>query len=75
LGFIIYNIIMGFKSEVMALSPRTGRPTDNPKGTSIHVRLDKKCEEILNAYCEQEKVSKMEATRRGIKRLEPDLKK
>lgn len=57
------------------MSPRTGRPTDNPKGVSIHVRLDKECEEILKEYCEQEKVSKMEATRRGIKKLKSDIKK
>ena len=57
------------------MSPRTGRPTDNPKGVSIHVRLDKECEEILTAYCEQEQVSRMEATRRGIKKLKSDLKK
>lgn len=57
------------------MSPRTGRPTNNPKGTPIHVRLDKESEEILNAYCEQEKVSKMEAARRGIKKLKSDIKK
>ncbi len=66
---------MGFKSEVMQMSPRTGRPTDNPKGTSIHVRLDKESVDILSAYCEQENVSKMEATRRGIKKLKSDIKK
>ena len=57
------------------MSPRTGRPTNNPKGTPIHVRLDKESEEILNAYCEQEIVSKMEAARRGIKKLKSDIKK
>lgn len=57
------------------MSPRTGRPTDNPKGTSIHVRLDKESEDILAAYCDQEQVSKMEATRRGIKKLKADIKK
>lgn len=57
------------------MSPRTGRPTNNPKGTSIHVRLDKESEEVLNAYCQQENVSKMEATRRGIKKLKSDIKK
>ena len=56
------------------MSPK-GRPTDNPKGAPMHVRLDKECEEILKAYCEQENVSKMEATRRGIKRLKSDIKK
>lgn len=56
------------------MSPRTGRPTDNPKGTPIHVRLDKESEEVLNKYCKQENVSKMEAARRGIKKLKSDLK-
>lgn len=56
------------------MSPRTGRPTDNPKGVSIHVRLDKECDETLKEYCEQEKVSKMEAIRRGIKKLKSDIK-
>lgn len=71
---LVYNSLMGFESEVMRVSPRTGRPTDNPKGVPIHVRLDKESEEILNKYCEQENVSKMEAARRGIKKLKSDLK-
>lgn len=54
---------------------KMGRPTDNPKGVSIHVRLDQEADEILRAYCEQEQVTKMEATRRGIKKLKDDLKK
>ena len=54
---------------------KMGRPTDNPKGTSIHVRLDEECRTILEQYCEQEQVTKMEATRRGIKKLKDDLKK
>lgn len=57
------------------MSPKMGRPTDNPKGAPIHVRLDKESEEILTAYCNQEKVSKMEAARRGIKKLKSDIKK
>lgn len=57
------------------MSPRTGRPTDNPKGVSIHVRLDKECEQILKEYCEQEKVVRTEAIRRGIKKLMPEIKK
>lgn len=57
------------------MSPRTGRPTDNPKGKPIHVRLDAKSETILEVYTEQEKVSKAEAIRRGIEKLEDDIKK
>lgn len=54
---------------------KIGRPTNNPKDSQIHVRLDAESEDILNRYCEQEKVSKMEAARRGIKKLKHDLKK
>lgn len=57
------------------MGPRTGRPTDNPKGKPVHVRLDKQSEEILKAYMEQERVSQAEAIRRGIAKLTVDLKK
>lgn len=54
---------------------KMGRPTDNPKNYPLHVRLDKEANDILEKYCKQEKVNKMEATRRGIKKLNDDLKK
>lgn len=57
------------------MSPRTGRPTSNPKGTSQHVRLDEKSVEILDVYTEQEGISRAEAIRRGILKLEPEIKK
>ncbi len=57
------------------MSPRTGRPTDNKKGSPIHVRLDDKTVEILDKYIKQENVSKAEAIRRGIAKLETDIKK
>lgn len=53
---------------------KLGRPTDNPKSKPIHVRLDSECENILERYCEQEGVKKTEAIRRGIKKLDSDLK-
>lgn len=56
------------------MSPRTGRPTSNPKGKSIHIRLDAKSENILNRYTEQEKINRAEAVRRGIAKLESDIK-
>lgn len=56
------------------MSPQIGRPTDNPKGKPIHVRLDAKSETILDAYTAQENISKAEAIRRGIEKLEGDIK-
>lgn len=57
------------------MSPRTGRPTDSPKKERITVRLDEKSSEILDEYCEQESIERAEAIRRGIKKLESDIKK
>ncbi len=55
------------------MSPKVGRPTDNPKPFRVNVRINEKCEKILEKYCKQEDISKMEAVRRGIKKLEKDL--
>ncbi len=57
------------------MSPRTGRPTNNPKPYKITTRIDEEGKKILDEYCAQEKVPQMEAVRRGIKKLEADLRK
>lgn len=72
----MYNIIKGYKSEVMEVpdKKKIGRPTDNPKSNPIHVRLDDKSLEILDKYCEQESVKRTEGIRQGIKMLEIKIK-
>ena len=57
------------------MSPRTGRPTDNPKETRIAIRLDKETQRILDAYCQEHGVSQAEAARRGIRKLADENKK
>ena len=57
------------------MSPRTGRPTDNPKTNKITVRLDEESTRIMEQYCQQESVEKAEAVRRGLKKLDADIKK
>lgn len=57
------------------MSPRTGRPTDNPKPYKITTRIDEKSKKILEEYCKQKQISQMEAVRRGIGKLEGDIKK
>ncbi|WP_169008236.1 hypothetical protein [Faecalispora jeddahensis] len=54
---------------------KMGRPTDNPKKHQMTVKFDDECIKILETYSEQENVSKMEAVRRGVKKLKDDLKK
>jgi hypothetical protein len=57
------------------MSPRTGRPTSNPKSESVNIRLDNESREILDKYCTQEQVTKAEGVRKGIKMLGEKLKK
>lgn len=56
------------------MSPKMGRPTDNPKTHQVMVRLDKDTETILETYCRQENVTKAEAMRRGARKLKDDIK-
>lgn len=51
------------------MSPRTGRPTDNPRPNKISIRISNEDKEILERYCEKEKVNKTEAISRGIRKL------
>lgn len=52
---------------------KRGRPTDNPKPYRMAVKFDEECKRILEAYCQQKQVNRMEATRRGIRLLESEL--
>ena len=57
------------------MSPRTGRPTDNPRPHKISIRINDESKKILESYCEQENVPKTEAIERGIGKLKADIKK
>lgn len=52
---------------------KRGRPTDNPKPYQLSVKYNEECKEILDAYCEKKQVTRMEAVRRGLKKLEEEL--
>lgn len=57
------------------MSPRTGRPkSNNPKSERITIRLGNEHLKIIQSYCEQEKIDKAEAIRRGIWKLRSDIK-
>jgi hypothetical protein len=60
---------------MLDIGKKRGPKTENPKPYKIGVKLDLKSKQVLEAYCEQEKVSISEAVRRRIVRLEPDLEK
>lgn len=52
------------------MSPRTGRPIiGGKKDIDVKVRFDKEMHDKLLEYCEQHKVTRTEAIRRGVKLL------
>lgn len=57
------------------MSPRTGRPTTNPRPNKLSIRLNNESLGTLEAYCNQEKVNKTEAIERAIGKLKDEIKK
>ena len=57
------------------MSPRTGRPTDNPRPHKLSIRLNDESLSTLIKYCEQEKVNKTEAIERAVEKLKVEIKK
>ena len=57
------------------LSPRTGRPTDNPRPNKLSIRISDRDKETLEEYCEEYNVNRTEAISRGIQKLKEDIKK
>lgn len=51
------------------MSPRTGRPTDNPRPNKLSIRISDEDKKILEDYCEENDVNRTEAISRGIKKL------
>ena len=52
------------------MSPRTGRPTENPRPYKLSIRISNEDKQILENYCERENVNRTEAISRGIKKLD-----
>lgn len=70
---IIYLWIQNKRGDKM--SPRTGRPTDNPKNLSTRVRLSDEDISMLEFCCEVTGKKKAEIIRLGIRKVYEGLKK
>ena len=57
------------------MSPRTGRPTDNPKKQYTSLRLSEDDNKMLSECCEKLGKSKSEVVRMGIEAVYKGLKK
>ena len=57
------------------MSPRTGRPTDNPKTLNTRIRMSKEDIDKLEYCCKKTGKLKSEIIREGIDRVYKELKK
>lgn len=57
------------------MSPRTGRPTDNPKTEQIKIRATKKDREKLLYCCEKTGMSQYEVITLGIDKVYQEITK
>ena len=70
---IYYNDYVSQQShrEVVQIAKKVGRPfSENPKEIRLTVRLEKKHDHILESYRTKNNVTKNEAVRRGIEKLD-----
>ena len=56
------------------MSPRTGRPTDNPKTEEIKIRATKQDKELLKECCNLLNKTQYEVVMTGIKKVYAEIK-
>ena len=57
------------------MSPRTGRPTDEPKINQYRIRLSDREAEMLEACCKETGLSKSDIVRKGIEKIYREVTK
>lgn len=57
------------------MSPRTGRPTDDPKKFSTRIRMSDEDKKILEFCCKNTGLSKTDIIRKGIRMVYENIKK
>ena len=66
---VIFVEILEFAIKKVVKMAKMGRPTDNPKTESLHLRLTKDESELIAATSEKLELSKTETIMKGIKLL------
>lgn len=56
------------------MSPRTGRPTTNPKTEEIKIRATKEDKELLKECCEKLNLTQYEVVMNGIRNVYAETK-
>ncbi len=62
------------KKGGIKVSPRTGRPTNDPKNNQYRIRLSDKEVEMLEYCCKKTGLSKSDIVRKGIEKVYNEIK-
>lgn len=57
------------------MSPKTGRPTDNPKNIRIEIRLNEEQNNILKECCDKLSMTKTDVLIKGLEEVYKNIKK
>ena len=57
------------------MSPRTGRPTNNPKTEEIKIRATKEDKELLRKCCDRLNQTQYDVVMNGIKKVYAEIEK
>ena len=70
----MYNIIMVTQKRGDEMSPRTGRPTTDPKTHDTRIRMSDEDVRLLEICCEKTGMSKADVIRKGIREVYEKVK-
>ncbi len=62
------------QKEAMGVSPRTGRPTTDPKNHETRIRMSDEDIKLLKICCEKTGLSKADVIRQGIREVYEKVK-
>ena len=62
------------QKEVIGVSPRTGRPTTDPKNHETRIRMSDEDVRLLKICCEKTGLSNADVIRRGIREVYEKVK-
>lgn len=69
------NILLVTQKRGVKMSPRTGRPTQDPKRNETRIRMSDEDIKILEFCCDKTGMTKADVIRQGIREVYAKIKK
>lgn len=69
----VYYYICTDKSEVKKMSPRTGRPTKDPKKIRLEIRLTQSQSDLLQNCADELNITRTDVINKGIELVKKEI--